>query len=97
MMVQTWQARPVKDSQVYQKPTSASNVVYNLSVENNVTVIGDDPYYYQVEFVNSQTGEPMTGYIYKANLAEVVPDAAETTDEVETVPETTESQTDPTE
>jgi len=37
------------------------------------------------------------GYIYKANLAEIVPDAAENTETTEPIPETTESQTEPTE
>ena len=105
MMVSTWQARPVKDSQVYQEPVSTSNVVYNLTVENNVTVIGDAPYYYEVEFVNPETGEPMTGYIYKANITATDKDEAdeqeetavtEVTDASEST-EATESQTAPTE
>ncbi len=81
MMVSTWQARPVKDSQVYQEPVSTSNVVYNLTVENNVTVIGDAPYYYEVEFVNPETGEPMTGYIYKANITATDKDEADEQEE----------------
>ena len=105
MMVQTWQGRPVKDSQVYQEPTSTSNVVYNLTVENNVTVIGDAPYYYEVEFINPETGEPMTGYIYKANIAAADKEdadeqeettVADVTEATETT-EVTESQTAPAE
>ena len=92
-----WLARPVKDAQVYEEPTSTSNVVYNVTVENNITVIGDAPYFYKVEFPDPETGELVTGYIYKANLAEVVPDATENTETTETSPETTEHQTEPTE
>lgn len=98
MVVSTWQARPVKDSQVYQEPVSSSNVVYNLTVENTVTVIGDVPYYYEVEFVNPETGESMIGYIYKGNLAAEEPEDAgiqeekesEATEVPETIPDTTE-------
>lgn len=38
MVVSAWQAYPVKDSRVYQELVSSSNVVYNLTVENTVTV-----------------------------------------------------------
>ena len=100
MVVSTWQARPVKDSQVYQEPVSSSNVVYNLTVENTVTVIGDVPYYYEVEFINPETGESLIGYIYKGNLAAEesedvdIPDeeAPEATEIPETIPDTTEGQ-----
>ena len=100
MVVSTWQARPVKDSQVYQEPVSSSNVVYNLTVENTVTVIGDVPYYYEVEFVNPETGESLIGYIYKGNLAAEesedvdIPEeeATEATEIPETIPDTTEGQ-----
>lgn len=84
--VTTWPARAVKDSQVYEEPKSTSNVVYNLTVENNVTVIGDVPYYYEVEFVNPETGEQMIGYVYKANLAAEEPEETEA-QEVEEVAE----------
>ena len=100
MVVSTWQARPVKDSQVYQEPVSSSNVVYNLTVENTVTVIGDVPYYYEVEFVNPETGESLIGYIYKGNLAAEESEdieiqdgeASEATEIPETTPDTTEGQ-----
>ena len=35
------------------------------------TVIGDVPYYYEVEFPNPDTGEMVIGYIYKKNLVNV--------------------------
>lgn len=80
-----WQARATKDAHVYEEPVATSNVVYNLTVENNVTVIGDEPYYYEVEFVNPETGEQMIGYVYKANLAAEEPEETETQEEM--VPE----------
>ena len=90
-------ARPVKNSHVYEEPTSTSNVVYNVTVENNITIIGDVPYFYKVEFLDPKTGELVTGYIYKANLTEVDPDATESTETTDTIPEATEGQTESTE
>ena len=99
-----WQARPVKDSQVYEEPTSTSSVVYNLTVENNVTIIGDVPYYYEVEFVDPETGKLVTGYIYKGNVTAEEPDETETheeeiepTEEFESIPDATVNQTEPAE
>lgn len=92
--VGVWQARPVKDAQVYEEPTATSSVVYNLTIENNVTVIGDVPYFYEVEFVVPETGEPMIGYVYKGNL---VADESEETVAQEEVPEVTEKQEEATE
>lgn len=104
MMVSTWQARLVKDSQVYQEPASTSNVVYNLTVENNVTVIGDVPYYYEIEFTHPETGEMVTGYIYKGNVAaeesgktEAQVEETVAVEESEPIPDVTEAQTEPTE
>lgn len=57
-----------KDAQVYEEPISTSSVVYNVTVENNITVIGDAPYYYEIEFTDPETGELQTGYIYKGNV-----------------------------
>lgn len=57
-----------KDARVYDEPTSTSNVVNNISVEQNVTIIGDAPYFYEVKFVDPETSETVTGYIYKGNL-----------------------------
>ena len=79
---------------MYEEPTATSSVVYNLTVENNVTVIGDAPYFYEVEFVNPENGEPMIGYVYKGNL---VADESEETVTQEEVPEATENQEEATE
>ena len=78
--VSLWLARPTKNSQVYEEPNSASSVVYNLTVENNVTIIGDVPYYYEVEFMDPETGDLLTGYIYKGNVVVEENEAAELSD-----------------
>ena len=80
-----------KDARVYEEPTSTSNVVYNISVAQNVTIVGDAPYFYEVEFPDPETGETVTGYIYKGNL--VIIDQEEPTTE----PEETEIATEMTE
>lgn len=104
LLVSIWTARPIKDSKVYEKPTSTSNVVCNLTIENNVTVVGDMPYYYEIEFAHPETGEMVTGYIYKGNVAaeeseETEAQVEETTavEESEPIPDVTAAQTELTE
>lgn len=82
-LLQNYQARLDKDSQVYAEPTATSNVVYNLTVENHITIIGEAPYYYEVEFVNPETGEPVTGYVYKGNVTVEEPEETVTQEETE--------------
>lgn len=95
-----YQALTNKDSHVYEEPKTTSTVVYNITVNNPVTVIGDVPYYYEVEFPNPETGEMVRGYISKRNLTadvtediEVQEDGTEATEVLETAVETTEPQT----
>lgn len=70
----SWQARATKDAHVYEEPVATSNIVYNITIENHVTVVGDVPYYYVVEFPHPETGEMVTGYVSKRNLAPDVPE-----------------------
>lgn len=97
--VTIWQAFTNKDSRVYEEPASTSTVVYNITINNPVTVIGDVPYYYEVEFPNPETGELVRGYISKRNLTadaiediEVQEDATEATEVPETTAEVIEPQ-----
>ena len=76
--------------------------MYNITVENNITVIGDVPYYYEVEFINPETGELVTGYIYKGNIiaeeqdeTELQEEVTEPTEVAESVPDAAVSQTEP--
>lgn len=70
------QARPARNANVYEEPKSTSNVVYNVTVENNLIVVGDVPYFYEIILTDPVTGNEITGYIYKGN---VVPDKPDTT------------------
>lgn len=106
--LQVREACLTKDSHVYEQPSSTSSVVYNLTIENNVTVIGDEPYYYEIEFVNPETGEVVTGYVYKGNVTVEEPEETvtqeeaedtaegEATEESEAIPDATANPTEPT-
>lgn len=61
-------ASATKNARVYDEPFATANVVCNITVNQNITVIGEIPYYYVVELPNSQAGEEIVGYIYKGNL-----------------------------
>lgn len=80
-----WQARLTKNSRVYEEPSSTANVVYNITVDQQVTVIGDVAYYHEVEFADPATGELVTGYIYKGNLVAEGSEELLEQDEAETI------------
>ena len=62
-------ATTTKNSKVYELPSSTSNIVVNINVEQNITVINEVPYYYEVAYIDPETGEEKKGYIYKPNVA----------------------------
>lgn len=57
-----------KNSNVYDAPTSTSNVITNISVNQNITVVNEVPYYYEITFTHPETGAKISGYIYKPNI-----------------------------
>ncbi len=69
-------AASAKNAKVYEEPSSSSNIVYNVTVNQDITIIREVPYYYEVEIVDPETGETKTGYIYKANVTvdETIPE-----------------------
>lgn len=40
----------------------------NIITNQNITIIGEVPYYYVVELSSSDIGEENIGYVYKGNL-----------------------------
>lgn len=93
-----------QDSNIYNEPSTNSTLVVNISGDQNVTIIGDVTGYYEVEFINPETGELSTGYIDKGNIVtegqnetEASEEATEETEESETTPDVTELQTEPSE
>lgn len=61
-------ASAIKNARVYDEPSSSANVVCNITVNQNISIIGEVPYYYVVELPASDTGEETVGYVYKGNL-----------------------------
>ena len=72
-------AATTKNSKVYESPSSNSNIVTNINVNQNITVINEVPYYYETVFIDSKTGEEIKGFIYKPNVTiqEVKPENIE--------------------
>ena len=62
-------ATTAKNSNVYELPSSTSNIVVNINVDQDITVINEVPYYYEVVYIDPETGEEKKGYIYKPNVA----------------------------
>lgn len=62
-----------KPSKVYEEPKATSNIVVNVSGEQNVTIVNEVPYYYEILCTDPETGEEKTGYVYKNNI-EIVND-----------------------
>lgn len=78
-----------KDARVYEEPSSKSTVVVNVTVEQHVNIVNVVPYYYEVEITDPETGEVMTGYVYKGNIMLNEPDVASVQEDDETVTEDT--------
>ncbi|MBQ3069324.1 MAG: hypothetical protein IJD01_05205, partial [Clostridia bacterium] len=57
-----------KKSKLYNEPTSTSTIVFNVDINQNVIVVDEVPYYYEVVFVDAESGEENTGFIYKPNV-----------------------------
>lgn len=58
----------IKKSNIYEEPTSKSSVVMNVDVNQNVTIVNSVPYYYEVMYIDPDSGEEKTGYLYKPNV-----------------------------
>lgn len=54
---------------VYDEPHSSSQVVYHIELNQNVIVVGDVPYYYEVEIKDESTGRCYTGYVSKRSIS----------------------------
>lgn len=56
---------------VYDKPRTTSPVVYRLKPLQQVVIIGEEPYYYQIEIKDNDTQETLVGFVSKRSLQEV--------------------------
>lgn len=50
------------------KPSATGNIVYNISINQDVTIIDDTRYYYMVKYYNEETDEKGTGWISKRSI-----------------------------
>lgn len=76
-------ATTINITNVYEAPKSTSCVVYNTTVNQTINIIGDVPYYYNIQLVDPQTGEIYQGYISKRNVSvdsPTIEDEAESND-----------------
>ncbi len=63
-----WGATTLKDSIIREEPSSKATVICQVKKGENITVVGDAPYYYLVEFENPEKGECLSGYISKKSV-----------------------------
>lgn len=71
-----------KNTNVYEAPTATSNVVINIDIDQNITVINEAPYYFEVIYTHPETGEEITGFIYKPNVS--MPQDSDEIEDIET-------------
>lgn len=62
-------ASTITNSNVYMEPVSNSTIVYQTTINQTINIIGDAPYYYNVQLVDPQTGTEYQGYICKRNVS----------------------------
>lgn len=54
---------------VYEEPNSSSQIVYHIELNQNVVVVGDVPYYYEVEIQDESSGCRYVGYVSKRSIS----------------------------
>lgn len=55
-------------AKVYEKPQTTSQVVYHLEPLQEVKIIGEQPYYFQIELTDNDTGDTLIGFVSKRSL-----------------------------
>lgn len=61
----------VTPAKVYEKPRTTSPVIYHLEPLQQVKIIGEEPYYFQIELTDNNTQETMVGFVSKRSIKEV--------------------------
>jgi hypothetical protein len=70
----------IKAVKLREAPSTNSPVVVTITPIQQVSVIGEAPYYFEIEYTDSETGETYTGWVSKRSvqkyeeLSEVAPD-----------------------
>lgn len=62
-----WSAigRTLSPVNVYEEPNSSSRIVYHIKLNQNIVVVGDILYYYEVEIQDELSGCCYAGYVSK--------------------------------
>jgi len=63
-----WGAAALKNSKIREEPNRKATVICQIKQGETITVIGDAPYYYLVEFDDPDTNELRSGYISKKSV-----------------------------
>ncbi len=58
----------IKQANIYEEPSAKSNIIVEININENVTITDEVPYYYEVTYIQPETGEEKTGYVYKPNI-----------------------------
>lgn len=58
-------------AKVYEQPRPTAPIVYHLEPLQQVKIIGEEPYYFQIELIDNETKEILTGFVSKRSLKEV--------------------------
>lgn len=61
----------ISSAKVYEHPNSASPVIFQLEPLQQVKVIGEQPYYFQIELTDGNTQETIVGFVSKRSLKAV--------------------------
>ena len=66
-----WSAigQALSPANVYEEPNSSSQIVYHIELNQNIVVVGDVPYYYEVEIQDESSGCCYTGYVSKRSIS----------------------------
>ena len=61
--------KALSPANVYEEPNSSSQIVYHIELNQNVVVVGDVPYYYEVEIQDESSGCRYAGYVSKRSIS----------------------------
>lgn len=55
-------------AKVYEEPTTQASIIYHIEQHQQVIIIGEVPYYYEIETKDVETNEIKTGYVSKRSV-----------------------------
>ena len=68
-MVWSTIGRTLSPANVYEEPDSSSQIVYHIELNPNIVVVGDVPYYYEVEIQDESSGCCYADYVSKWSIS----------------------------